>query len=48
MFDVEASIIPEVLALAHETGCDVELDDEITSAHRYLVGDTSITAILKK
>ena len=48
MFDVEASVVPEVLALAQETGCDVELDDEITSAHRYLVGDTSITAILKK
>ena len=48
MFDVEASVVPEVLALAQETGCDVELDDEITSAHRYLVGDTSISAILKK
>jgi hypothetical protein len=48
MFDAEASIIPEVLALAQETGCDVVLDDEITSAHRWLVGTTSITAILKK
>lgn len=48
MFDVEASIIPDVLALAQETSCDIEIGELITSTHRSFVGQTSIAAILKK